>query len=179
MVSEMTANEKDQFIPKMKKSMMFRYLEEHALRDILSVADVMCLEEGERIITEGEVSPYFYLVLSGCVNVLVNEAEGKEVFISAIGEGECFGEAGIFLTMKRTAHVVSTENTTVLRMHREKLLQFIKRQPGSGIKMLMVVIYGLLKKLRSVNQELAFERKTDIEQDDIDSLVDDLLRSEE
>ena len=37
--------------------------------------------------------------------------------------------------------------------------------------MLMIIIYSLLKKLRDANQELAFERKSDIDQNDIDSLV--------
>lgn len=177
MAKELNIEERGQFTSQMQKSMVFRYLDEDTLREILTEVDILEYEEGERIITEGEVSPYFYLVLDGCVNVLVDEGDDSEVFISAIGAGECFGEAGIFVTMKRTAHVVSTEDTKILRMHREKFLHFIQKHPGSGIKMLMVIIYGLLRKLRGVNQELAFERKADFQQDDIDSLVDDILKS--
>jgi CRP/FNR family cyclic AMP-dependent transcriptional regulator len=40
----------------------------------------------------------------------------------------------------------------------------------------MVIIYGLLRKLREANQELAFERKSDVGQDDIDDLVADFMK---
>jgi hypothetical protein len=35
----------------------------------------------------------------------------------------------------------------------------------------MVVIYSLLNKLRDANQELAFERRVDVGQADVDSIV--------
>ena len=35
----------------------------------------------------------------------------------------------------------------------------------------MLIIYSLLRKLRAANQELAFERRADIHQDDVDALV--------
>ena len=174
----MSNHQKTEYVQVLKKSMMFRFLSDESLEEVFDIADVVTYGEGERIITEGEISPYFYLVLHGGVHVLVQESEEKEVFISAIGEGECFGEAGIFITMKRTAHIVTTVESTFLRIHRESFLGFIKKKPAAGIKMLMVVIYGLLKKLRSVNQELAFERKSDLEQDDIDDLIGNIMKEE-
>jgi hypothetical protein len=40
----------------------------------------------------------------------------------------------------------------------------------------MIIIYGLLRKLRETNQELAYERKADMGQEDIDDLVESLLK---
>ncbi len=171
----MDDQQQDYYISKMKKIMTFRYLNNEALHEILRISNILNYQENDRIISEGEVSPYFFAVLEGCVNISVKEAEGKEVFICTIGEGEVFGEAGIFLTVKRTANVVSTESTTILRIHRKDLLDFIKKRPTAGIKFLMIIIYSLLKKLRDANQELAFERKSDIVQEDIDSIVENLM----
>ena len=42
----------------------------------------------------------------------------------------------------------------------------------------MNIIYGMLRKLREANQELAFERRDDFKQDDIDSLIKE-MRGEE
>jgi hypothetical protein len=39
----------------------------------------------------------------------------------------------------------------------------------------MMIIFSLLRKLKGSNQELAYERKDDAQQDDIDALVQDLL----
>lgn len=161
-------------LAKMKTIVAFRYFTEESLRDILSRSEVVPYRHGDLIIVEGEKSPYFYAVLDGTVNVTVKDGD-KEVFICAIGQGEVFGEAGIFLNMKRTANVVCTDAVEVLRVRREQLLAFIKERPSEGIKFLMIIIYSLLKKLRDANQELAFERKSDVQQEDIDSMVDAIM----
>ena len=99
------------------------------------------------------------------------QEEDKEVFICAIGAGDLFGEAGIFINMKRTAHVHAAEPTTIARISRKALLGFVHDDPPNGVKLLMLIIYNLLRKLRGANQEIAYERKSDIDQDDIDAIV--------
>ena len=88
-----------------------------------------------------------------------------------------FGEAGMFMKVKRTANVNSLARTALLHITRGDFIQFIKKYPTTGNKILMVTVYSLLKKLREANQELAFERQFDIEQDDVDSIVDDFLNA--
>ena len=79
------------------------------------------------------------------------------------------------MKVKRTASVTSSTKTTVFRIERTQMLKFIKENPSAGNKFFMVMIYGLLKKLKETNRELAYERKADVDQDDIDALVNDLL----
>jgi len=52
---------------------------------------------------------------------------------------------------------------------------FIRSKPAGGNKLLLVIIYSLLRKLRAANQELAYERKADMDQADVDSLMADML----
>ncbi len=172
----MDDEQRDYYLSKMRKVIIFRYLNDEALIRILRISNIINYQENDHIISEGETSPYLFSVLEGSVNVSVKKEEGKEMFICTIGGGDVFGEAGIFLTVKRTANVISTENTTILRIHRKDLLGFIKQWPAAGVKLLMIIIYSLLKKLRDANQELAFERKADIEQEDIDLIVQNLMK---
>lgn len=160
----------------LRKSMLFRYLDDKALNEVLALSEIVHYGAEDRIISEGEVSPYLYTVLEGTVNVLVKERTGKEVYVGVIGEGDVFGEAGIFLSVKRTANIVSADNTAILRISRNNLLEFIHKYPSSGVKMLLIIIYGLLRKLRESNQELAFERKSVIAQDDIDDIVESFMK---
>ncbi len=170
----MAVAKNEDYIPKLRNINMFRYFTAEALTDFYKRAEVLAFKEGEPIVVEGEQSPYFYAVLDGTVNVSVKDAV-KEVFISVIGQGEVFGEAAIFLNVKRTANVVGATDAVILRIHRSSLLSFIKERPADGIKFLMVIIYSLLKKLRDANLELAFERKSDIVQDDIDFMVREIM----
>jgi len=163
------------FLNKASSMLLFKTLGLAEIKRIMSVARTALYDPGEKIINKGEVSPFLFLVLEGCVNVAVPQADGEPVFISTIGEGDVFGEAGIFLKVARTADVVACDSATLLEISRNDLIGFIRANPEAGIKILMLIIYSLLKKLKDANQELAFERKADISQSDIDSIVDDVM----
>jgi CRP/FNR family cyclic AMP-dependent transcriptional regulator len=158
------------------KSLIFKYVHESRREEIISVSDVLKYGDEEQIIKEGEISSHVYLIINGEVCVKAKDNDGKQVYLSTIGEGEIFGEAGIFLKTARTADVVSLGDSRILRLHRKDLLKFIKKDPATGIKVLMIIIYGLLKKLRESNQELAYERTTDGDQEDIDALIESLMK---
>ncbi|GAB4363689.1 MAG: hypothetical protein Kow009_00260 [Spirochaetales bacterium] len=158
----------------LKATPLFTHFEEEALMDLLQDARAIQFEPGERVIQEGEVGPEFYLVARGSVDVTVSEGD-REVFISTIGEGQFFGEAGLLSRVKRTANVVASGESLVVAIGRDSFLAFLKKRPRAGIQLLMLIIYSLLKKLRSVNQELAFERKFDIDQEDIDEIIRGIL----
>lgn len=154
----------------LKSILAFRFLTDDDRRFLTEAGSTLRYDEGEPIIEEGELSSYLYAVLEGSANVSV-ERDGRDVYVSILGAGEIVGEAGLFMNIKRTARVSAGAPTTVFRIDREAFLSFLSKRPGGGSRVLLVIIYGLLKKLREANQELAFERKTDVSQSDIDEMV--------
>lgn len=153
---------------------LFKYFEPEILRSLVGAGELTRYSGDETVIREAELSPDFFIVVSGSVNVMVRK-DDKDVFICTIGEGEIFGEAGLFSRIRRTASVVAADEAAVLRLSRAQVLAFVKANPSAGVKLLMVVIFSLLRKLREANQELAFERKFDIGQDDIDSIIAEIM----
>lgn len=174
----MNEADKKRYLPALKRIIVFRYLADDALAEVADACEIVPCVEGDRVVAEGELDAHLYAVLEGSVNVLVGARgdKSKQVFICALGEGDVFGEAGIFLQTPRTADVVAASQATVLRVDRDKLFAFIQKHPSAGIKMLYIIIYSLLRKLRDANQELAFERKGVMQQDDIDSIVEAALK---
>jgi CRP-like cAMP-binding protein len=152
----------------------FRFLVDDEIVDLLGHAEALELEEGEVIVEEGEVSPYFYGIALGTVSVSVG-GEDKQVYVNSLGAGDVFGEAGIFMSVPRTATVRAQETSVIIRVHRSELAGFLKRHPEAGNKILLVFIYGLLRKLRLADQELAYERKSDMAQEDVDAMVANLF----
>jgi CRP-like cAMP-binding protein len=75
------------------------------------------------------------------------------------------------MSVPRTATVRALERAVIIRLHRTELAGFLKRHPVAGNKMLIVFIYGLLRKLKLADQELAYERKSDMAQEDVDAMV--------
>lgn len=159
--------------------MTFRYLAPSELKTLMDKATLCRYGPEEPIVEEGSVDPYFYGILEGAVSVSVREGapsgECKDVYMCALGPGDVFGEAGMFLKVKRTASVTSSDSSVVMRLHRADVGAFIKAYPSAGNKLLLVIVYGLLRKLRAANQELAYERKADLDQADVDSLLADMM----
>ena len=167
--------EKAGYKNQIREILTFKFMTDTELDNLIENCSIMDFDEEEPIIKQGDTDQSFYAVIKGSVRVSALETEGRDVYICTIGDGEIFGEAGIFMKVKRTASVTSSMTTTVFKIDRTHMLKFIKENPSAGNKFFMVMIYGLLKKLKEVNQELAYERKADVDQDDIDALVNDLL----
>lgn len=167
--------DKKAMLPVVKSSRMFRYLTEPEIDIMLGACAELVFDKDERIITERESSDCLYLIVAGSVRVTVDE-NGRDVYICTLGMGDVFGEAALFVNLKRTANVAAADNgMTVLRINRADFMRFIREHPAAGIKVLFMIIYSLLAKLREANLELAFERKDDMGQGDIDDLLKDYL----
>ncbi len=164
-----------QFIEDVRKIISFKFLTDGEILDLLAVSEIVDFSLEEPIVQEGEICSFFYGIMKGTVSISVSEGEGNPVYINTLGAGDVFGEAGIFLSVKRTATVTCQCDVTIIRIERKELVQFIKKHPEAGNKILFVIIYSLLRKLRMVNQELAFERRSDIPQEDIDAMVSNLF----
>ncbi len=159
----------------LRKILAFRFLKDAELQDIFPKIVIKEFAENTQIIAEGTDDTLLYFLYSGTVNVMVTSTNQNQAYIAVLGEGESFSESGIFPKMSRSAAIITASPSTVLVMDRKDLLQFIAHFPAGGTKLLMMLIYSLLKKLRMVNRELAFERVEDGQQDEIDTLVNDFM----
>lgn len=158
---------------------IFHYLTVDQKWKLLSICEVFEYEPGEVITTEGEIGACFYAILSGAVNITVNDAKtGKEVFIAATGAGDFFGEAGIFTDIKRTATVSAVETSEILHIPRENFFNYINAYSAAGVKILMLFVNSLLKKLYDSNKELAFVRRDVLDQTAIDHFLENLSNRE-
>ncbi len=167
--------ERERILSVLKKVKIFSYLSEHDLDEILKICKIFEFDEKEKIISEGDINPYLYAVIKGTVSVIVREMNGKEVYISSIGKSDIFGEAGLFVNVKRTANVVAMTIVEAIQIERKGFITFIKQNQNGGLTILMLIIYSLLQKLREANQELAFERKSFYNQEEVDNLIQGLL----
>lgn len=151
---------------------VFHNLSDDEKWELLKICKVAEYQPDEKIISQGKPGASFYAILSGTVNVTSFDAcTGKEAFLSVIGAGEFFGEAGIFQDSKRTANVRAAMITEIICIKRSDFLKFIGKYNSAGVKMLMHFIDGLLRKLNDSNKELAFQRREVMDQTALDQLL--------
>ncbi len=166
--------EKRAYIDEFQKLSIFQFMSAAEILSIIEGSELILFNDSEKIVTQGEINQNILAVVMGTVQVSVREESGKDVYISSIEAGEIFGEAGMFLRVKRTANIVSLDESVILRIPRSILMEFIKHNSSTGNKLLLVVIHSLLKKLRSANQDLAFEKMCDVQFSEVDSIIAEL-----
>jgi CRP-like cAMP-binding protein len=163
--------DKNFLIAEISEIQIFSYLSPEEKEEILDKADIVTYDENEKIIGKDEIDPYLYAITQGSVVVRKRGGDGN-VVTSSIGRGDIFGEAAIFVKMKRTADVVAGKDIQLFRFERTDILRFLKKYPESGIRLLMIMVYGLIKKLKDAHTDISFDtNKAEVKKDEIDTFL--------
>ncbi|MDC7125909.1 MAG: cyclic nucleotide-binding domain-containing protein [Spirochaetales bacterium] len=165
--------EKKAYIKEYQGLSIFKFMSAAEIMYIVEQSDLTLYSDSEKIVEQDDIAQNILVIVKGSVQVNV-EQEGKEVYICSIAEGEIFGEAGMFLRVKRTANIISLEESVILSIPRSALMGFIRDNLQSGNKFLLVIIHSLLKKLRSANRELAFEKACETQIGELDNILEQL-----
>jgi len=123
---------------------------------------------GETVFTIGEPGDSLYIVGSGSVELSVKDNTGAKIVLAVAGPGEQFGELSLFDGGARTASAICLENSTLLVLDREDLLEFLRRHPDASLDLLTTMgqrirsTDELLRRrvARNINEELAIRSTT-------------------
>ena len=85
----------------------FSDLAEDDLEQIAEHAVLESFKRGALIITEGDSADALYVVISGRVKVFLGSDDGKEVVLTVLVPGECFGEIALLDEEPRSASVAA------------------------------------------------------------------------
>lgn len=86
---------------------LFHGLADDTLAEIARSAMMRRVPRGQSVMHAGDRSDYVYFVLTGSLKVVVSDEDGREVILSILGQGELFGEMGMFGEQPRSASVVA------------------------------------------------------------------------
>ncbi len=110
--------------------------------------------QGETILKEGTREAFMCIIIVGRVNILKDDDYNKKKTLSSLGKGKSFGEMSLLDGEPRSATVVASEITTVLRLTKESLLQLIKDDPALGAKLLLKLGKTLSQRLRLMDGKI-------------------------
>ncbi len=65
------------------------------------------------LISEGDTSHSFYVIVEGKVKVFVSDEDGKEVVVNVQSAGDCFGELALIDEAPRSASVMTLERSKI------------------------------------------------------------------
>jgi hypothetical protein len=140
----------------LKNAKIFSRIGESALDALAFMAEKEVFARDARIATEGAQADCFYYIASGSVVVTKQTPvpDGKESFVSTLGENDIFGESALFEENKRSVSVTAREDTVLLRFERAEFMEFLRDHPKAAIHVLTFFIEGLLEKLHDAHRNL-------------------------
>lgn len=113
-------------------------------------------KDGETVVEEGVQSRTMYVIQSGKVKVVKDDAVGKETTLALLGEGDIFGEMSLFDASPRSATVKAVGEARVLAIEHEGLLKRIKMDPTLAFR----IIKQMSQRIRDLNIKLISAQKT-------------------
>ena len=105
---------------------------------------------GERVVEEGSVGEGFYVVESGCVEVLKG---GRP--IAELGEGAVLGEMAVFGENVRTAEARALEPSRLLFVPTEELVGLVLRGEPVAVEVMQALGQLMVGRLQELDAELA------------------------
>lgn len=129
---------------------MFASLDESQLKLLAFTSEVFDYADDEYLFHRNDLSDAVYVIMHGRVRI-EDDSAGQPVLIAEKTEGEVVGEMGVLRAERRSATVLVTQPTEVLRIPGDRYLDLVSSNPG----MALYVLRDLSDKLASTSADLA------------------------
>jgi len=131
---------------------LFSSLSEKELQALESMSISRKFFKGTTIFHEGDDAIAMYIIVTGKVRVYVGDNEGKEFTLNTIGAGGYFGELSLLDDEKRSATVMTTEDTVLSVIYKKDIV--------SGFLANSKLSIGMIRSLTSDVRKLTNDIKT-------------------
>ena len=108
------------------------------------------LPRGAVIFTKGDPGMGLMGVLAGTVKISVPSAEGHDIVLNIIHEGEIFGEIALLDGCPRTADASAMTDCVLMVVERRDFIPFLRRHPD----LMMKIIEILCTRLRRTSEQV-------------------------
>ena len=114
-------------------------LDERELRALSAQGVIKSYPRNTIIVSEGDDTDSFFILVSGHVKVYVSDEDGREVVLRVHGPGEYFGEM-ILDGQQRSASVITVEPTRLVVIPKTKFRDFVRSHPDFTIHLIAQLI---------------------------------------
>ena len=143
----------------LRETILFKDLDNFDLEMIERIMNPRQFHAGEVIFRQGDGGVGMYLIVTGSVNIFLDEVletqELRQSLITKLFTGDFFGESALVIEGgKRSATVIAREDCELLGFFYPDLLQIIKKHPKVGNRILFRLGEVLGTRLRETNRKI-------------------------
>jgi len=120
----------------LKQSTVFNAVRTDDLRALAPFLEPQEFVSGDIVFESGELGEHMYLVESGSIGIYLRQEDSKEMEISRLDRGECFGEMNLLDELPRSASARVLEDAVLLSLEKQRLRGLIANHPELALGML-------------------------------------------
>jgi CRP-like cAMP-binding protein len=120
---------------KIASAKIFRGLSQEELEEIAKLCEEVILNDGDRVLAEGERAEYFFILKEGSVDLrfeLPYRNTSKEMTVITIGPEWCFSWSGLVPPHKATLSGYSTGESKAIKIRGAELLNLCEKNNHIG-----------------------------------------------
>ena len=140
------------------RALLFQVFSEEQRLRLARDGQIMTLSAGALLCQKGDPGDAAYLVLDGELEIRAVSRGGEMVRIAALGRGELAGEMALLDGGERSADMVATRRTRLLRLTRVALLESLLAEPRAAV----ALIEALSRRLRETDEALETSQLADL-----------------
>ncbi|WP_263771029.1 Crp/Fnr family transcriptional regulator [Propionivibrio soli] len=129
---------------------LFAGLTEAQREQIARMAVRRKVQRNTTIVHVGASTDSLFVIVQGSAKVLNRDEEGREVILTLLGAGECFGEMGLIDGSPRSADVVATENCELLVIAKSDFTHAL----AENFDLCLNIMKSLVLRLREANRKI-------------------------
>ncbi|MBC7817699.1 MAG: cyclic nucleotide-binding domain-containing protein, partial [Planctomycetaceae bacterium] len=139
---------RDQMVSVLPK--LFGEVDKAMLKDLEKKMKWLRLPRGHVLCFQSEPSDSFYIVICGRLQVLVKDASGESRQVAEVSQGESVGEMGVFTGEPRTATIIASRDSELVRFSKTDFDEFTTRYPELMRHLTLLLIQRLQRIYRGV-----------------------------
>ena len=129
---------------------LFAGLPENQVYQIARMAGVRKVPRNTTLVRVGDKTDALYVLVSGSAKVLNRDVEGREVILTLLRAGECFGEMSLIDGSPRSADVVSCEPCELLVIAKSDFAHAL----SENVDLCLNIMKSLADRLREANRKI-------------------------
>ncbi len=135
----------------LKKTTLFCGMDQSDIEMIAAQAVTRQFPKNTVIVSQGDETDSFYVIVQGKVDVFLQNDKGKEIIINTLGLCESFGELAPLGRIPRQASIITTEDSTFGIISRQVFMDTLLVKPSIGMR----IIDLLIRRIQDLTEEVS------------------------
>jgi CRP/FNR family cyclic AMP-dependent transcriptional regulator len=133
------------------KNALFSSMDEADIESVVSQTVTRQFPKNTVIVSQGDDTDSFYVIVQGKVDVFLHNDKGKEIIINTLGECESFGELAPLGGIPRQASIITTEDSTFGIISRQVFMDTLLIKPSISMR----IIDLLITRIQDLTEEVS------------------------